>query len=176
MVRPRCFFDISIDGELEGRILIELYDDIVPKTAENFRALCTGEKGIGAATGVPLHFKGSRFHRVIKGFMIQGGDISAGDGDSPTLEAVIADCGEIPEGADDGVTNFFKDGDSYPDWPADLADSSEELSWWMEAVDSIKAFGNDQFKVKFFCFLAVCLLIDYFLYLMIVSCVTETRL
>ncbi|KAL6213466.1 hypothetical protein ACLB2K_012913 [Fragaria x ananassa] len=78
--RPRCFLDISIGGELEGRIVIELYDHVVPKTAENFRALCTGEKGIGPNTGVPLHYKGNRFHRVIKGFMIQGGDISAGDG------------------------------------------------------------------------------------------------
>jgi hypothetical protein len=57
MGRPRCFLDISIGGELEGRIVVELYNDVVPKTAENFRALCTGEKGIGPNTGVPLHFK-----------------------------------------------------------------------------------------------------------------------
>lgn len=57
MVNPRCYLDISIGGELEGRMVIELYKDIVPKTAENFRALCTGEKGIGPHTGVPLHFK-----------------------------------------------------------------------------------------------------------------------
>lgn len=57
MERPRCYLDISIGGELEGRIVVELYNDIVPKTAENFRALCTGEEGIGPHTGVPLHFK-----------------------------------------------------------------------------------------------------------------------
>jgi len=57
MRRTRCFLDISIGEELEGRILVELFNDVVPKTAENFRALCTGEKGIGPNTGVPLHFK-----------------------------------------------------------------------------------------------------------------------
>ncbi|KAK8367544.1 hypothetical protein V6Z12_A02G192800 [Gossypium hirsutum] len=224
MVNPRCYMDISIGGELEGRIVIELYKDIVPKTAENFRALCTGEKGIGPNTGASLHYKGVRFHRIIRGFMIQGGDISAGDGtggesiydlkfedenfelkherkgmlsmanmgpntngsqffitttrtphldvkhvvfgkvikgmgvvrsiehvatddgDYPTQEVIIADCGEIPEGADDGIANFFKDGDMYPDWPADLDKKSDEISWWMEAVDSIKAVGNEQYK------------------------------
>ncbi|GFY86511.1 peptidyl-prolyl cis-trans isomerase [Actinidia rufa] len=224
MANPRCFLDVSIGGELEGRIVVELYRDVVPKTAENFRALCTGEKGIGPNTGAPLHLKGSCFHRIIKGLMIQGGDISAGNGsggesiyglkfedenfdlkherkgilsmanagpdtngsqffitttrtshldgkhvvfgkvtkgmgvvrsvehvntgenDYPTLDVIIADCGEIPEGEDDGVSNFFKDGDMYPDWPADLDVKPDEISWWISAVDSIKAFGNEQFK------------------------------
>ncbi|KAL0911911.1 hypothetical protein M5K25_017848 [Dendrobium thyrsiflorum] len=220
----RCFLDMSIGGLLEGRIVVELNAAVAPRTAENFRALCTGEKGIGPNTGVPLHYKGVRFHRLIKGSMIEGGDISAGDGtggesiyglkfddenfelkherkgilsmansgpntngsqffitttrtsnldgkhvvfgkvvkgigvfraiehisagddDCPNIEIVIADCGEIPEGSDDGISNFFKDGDMYPDWPADLDDKSSEISWWMIAVESAKAFGNDYFK------------------------------
>ncbi|VVT51672.1 uncharacterized protein SAPINGB_P003174 [Magnusiomyces paraingens] len=77
--RPRVFFDITIGGEIKGKVIFELFNDIVPKTAENFRALCTGEKGVGKL-GKPLFFKGSTFHRVIKGFMIQGGDFTAGNG------------------------------------------------------------------------------------------------
>jgi peptidylprolyl isomerase len=101
---PKVFFDISIGGspagnELEnnlipgvcshiytciyiyivGRIVMVLRPDIVPKTAENFRALATGEKGTGKS-GKPLHFKGSKFHRVIPQFMLQGGDFTAGNG------------------------------------------------------------------------------------------------
>ncbi|PQM41359.1 peptidyl-prolyl cis-trans isomerase CYP40 [Prunus yedoensis var. nudiflora] len=228
MVRPRCYLDITIGGELEGRIVVELYNDIVPRTAENFRALCTGEMGIGPNTNVPLHYKGGCFHRIIKGFMIQGGDISAGNGKGgesiyglkfedenfdvkherkgmlsmanlgpdtngsqffitttrtchldgkhvvfgrvikgmgvvrsiehvstkddhfPTQQVVIADCGQLPEGADDGLCNIFKDGDVYPDWPADLDAKPEAISWWVMAVDSIKALGNEQFKKQDF--------------------------
>lgn len=55
--RPRCFFDISIGGLNSGRIVFELFTDVVPKTADNFRALCTGEKGVGSETNKPLHYK-----------------------------------------------------------------------------------------------------------------------
>lgn len=78
--KPRVFFDITIGGRPAGRIIMELRSDVVPRTADNFRALCTGEKGNGRDTKKPLHFKGSTFHRVIKDFMIQGGDFSRGDG------------------------------------------------------------------------------------------------
>ncbi|KAL7125318.1 hypothetical protein ABFS83_14G109500 [Erythranthe nasuta] len=222
--RTRCFLDINIGDELEGRIVVELYNDVVPLTAENFRALCTGEKGFGKEVGVPMHYKGSCFHRVVKGFMVQGGDTSSGHGrggesiyglrfddenfelkherkgtlsmantgpnsngsqffitttrtshldgkhvvfgrvikgmgvvrsiehlpvgeeDFPTVPVSISDCGEIPEGEDDGTANFFKDGDLYPDWPTDLDDNSSELSWWVSAVESIKGYGNEHFK------------------------------
>ncbi|XP_059611175.1 peptidyl-prolyl cis-trans isomerase G [Phlebotomus argentipes] len=78
--RARCFFDISIGGLPAGRVVFELYMDVTPKTAENFRALCTGEKGLGKSTGKPLHYSGVIFHRVVKDFMIQAGDFSNKNG------------------------------------------------------------------------------------------------
>eukprot|EP00850_Spirogloea_muscicola_P016543 SM000135S26987 [mRNA] locus=s135:11081:13860:- [translate_table: standard] len=222
----RCFLDVTIDGEPQGRVLLELWADRCPVTAENFRALCTGEKGVGSTTGKALHFKGSPFHRVIKGFMIQGGDFSAMDGtggesiygakfqdeaaglafrhdrkgllsmanagpdtngsqffittaparhldgkhvvfgcvrkgfgvvktiersetganDKPVKDILIADCGELVPGADDGVAGWRRDGDNYPDWPQDLDTNPEDLEWWLTAINSIKGIGNELFK------------------------------
>lgn len=77
-LNPVVFFDVTLGGEPLGRIKMELFADVVPKTAENFRQFCTGESK--NHLGRPQGYKGSKFHRVIKDFMCQGGDFLNGDG------------------------------------------------------------------------------------------------
>ncbi|CAN1307652.1 Peptidyl-prolyl cis-trans isomerase CYP21-1 [Linum perenne] len=79
-ITHRVYLDIDIDEQRLGRIVIGLYGQVVPKTVENFRALCTGEKGRSTTSGKPLHYKGTSFHRIVSGFVIQGGDIVHGNG------------------------------------------------------------------------------------------------
>ena len=86
---PIVFFDITIGGQNAGRIKMELFADRVPKTSENFRQLCTGEF---RQDGLPQGYKGCTFHRVIKDFMIQGGDFKNGDGTGTV--SIYGDCFE----------------------------------------------------------------------------------
>ncbi|CAH1267646.1 PPID [Branchiostoma lanceolatum] len=220
---PRCFFDVTIGDLKVGRIIFELFKNMVPKTSENFRALCTGEKGLGPSTGKPLHFKGCPFHRIIKDFMIQGGDFSnmngtggesiygekfedegfdmkhdvpgllsmanSGpntngsqffittvptphldnkhvvfgrvlkgigvvrelenvdkDGETPTQPCVIADCGELLPGDDEGLSMDDGTGDTYMDWPEDSDVDLKNVDQVVEAAESIKVIGNNLFK------------------------------
>ncbi|KAK8207576.1 Peptidyl-prolyl cis-trans isomerase H [Zalaria obscura] len=79
---PICFFDMTLGGEPLGRIKMELFADVTPRTAENFRQFCTGETK--NHLGRPQGYKGSKFHRVIPQFMLQGGDFLNGDGTGST--------------------------------------------------------------------------------------------
>jgi len=78
--RTKCYFELTINKQPAGRVVFQLYNEICPKTSENFRALCTGEKGYGKTTDARLFYQGSTFHRVIKDFLIQGGDLTKADG------------------------------------------------------------------------------------------------
>jgi peptidylprolyl isomerase len=78
-VTDMVFFDVEVDGQPAGRIVLGLFGDDVPRTVKNFVVLATGEAG-NSKSGKPLHYKGSVFHRIIPEFMLQGGDFTRGDG------------------------------------------------------------------------------------------------
>ncbi|XP_034626802.1 peptidyl-prolyl cis-trans isomerase D isoform X1 [Trachemys scripta elegans] len=223
VANPRVFFDVDIGGERVGRIVLELFADVVPKTTENFRALCTGEKGIGPTTGKPLHYKGCPFHRIIKKFMIQGGDFSnqngtggesiygekfedenfhykhdragllsmanAGpntngsqffittvptphldgkhvvfgqvvkgmgvakilenvevNGEKPAQLCIIAECGELKEGDNWGISPMDGSGDTHPDFPEDSDVDLKDVDKIVSIAEDIKNIGNTFFK------------------------------
>ena len=77
-VNFKVYMDVQIGASAAGRVVFELFNDLTPRTAENFRALCTGE--YGKANNVRLHYLATKFHRIIDGFVIQGGDISNSGG------------------------------------------------------------------------------------------------
>ena len=222
----RCFFDLKIGSEDVGRVVFELFDADAPKTCANFRALCTGEKGgIPEHEDVKLCYKGSKFHRVIPGFMCQGGDFTNGDGtggwsiygekfddeefvhthnragllsmanagkntncsqffmttidcphlngkhvvfgkivkgmntvrrventptkqyDEPEVDVVIADCGVIAEGEEDGVK--VDEADAFEDYPQDASPVLSDAEK-LKAAEAIKGLGNGFFKDKEF--------------------------
>jgi peptidylprolyl isomerase len=78
VTNPVVFLDITIEGSHAGRVSVELFFDTVPKTCENFRSLCTGERS--PVPSKPLYYKGTPFHRIIPGFVVQGGDFKLHDG------------------------------------------------------------------------------------------------
>ena len=78
--RPTVYLDLTLGGETLGRVTIQLYTDLVPLASENFRALCTGEKGNGRSSSKPLHYKGCSFHRIVPNFVVQGGDFTKHNG------------------------------------------------------------------------------------------------
>nr|BAN20710.1 peptidyl-prolyl cis-trans isomerase [Riptortus pedestris] len=156
---PLVFFDVRIGQENVGRIIIELFKDIVPKTVENFRALCTGEKGIGVQ-GKPLHYKGSSFHKAIPEFMIQGGDIISNDGSGGESiyginfndenfivnDCIIENCGELRDG-DWGINECDGTEDIYPPYPEDLNCSGKfQENRVTDIVLQIKNSGNTLFR------------------------------
>lgn len=221
MPNPRVYFDMTVGEDPIGRIVFELYADATPKTAENFRALCTGEMGNCKNNPTKLlHYKGSKFHRVIKGFMCQGGDFTHGSGvggesiygekfedenfvhihdkpyllsmanagpgtngsqffitvaptphldgkhvvfgrvlkgkdlvrmieenpvrgeSSPIKEVIVANCGELQPGEDDGVP--VDPNDPYPAFPADMEEAATTAQR-MEIAAKIRALGNAAF-------------------------------
>merc|ERR1712071_251946 len=153
MATVRVFFDITADGAPVGKVIMELRADVVPKTVENFRALCTGEKAFG--------YKGSPFHRVIPGFMCQGGDFPRQNGtggrsiygekfgdENFTRKHVrpgllsMANCGPNTNGSQFFVTT------AVTNWLDGKHVVFGEVSEGMDVVRNIEKYGSDSGKTR----------------------------
>mmetsp|Transcript_46010 Transcript_46010/g.114155 ORF Transcript_46010/g.114155 Transcript_46010/m.114155 type:complete len:304 (-) Transcript_46010:171-1082(-) len=114
---PRVFFDIEVDAAPFGRVVIELWPDRTPKSAENFRALCTGERGVSKSSRKRLCYRGSKFLRVLKGLALFGGDITKGDGKGG--ESIYGGEYEDLSCTSDGAPTHDRPGIVSMGWPGD---------------------------------------------------------
>ncbi|XP_066999411.2 peptidyl-prolyl cis-trans isomerase D isoform X3 [Anabrus simplex] len=160
---PIVYLDVKIGEEKVGRIILELFKDSVPKTVENFRALCTGEKGVGIM-GKALHYKGSIFHRAVPQFMIQGGDIINFDGSGgesiygpkfddenfSVYRCEIEDCGELLPGDEWGLEENDETLDKYTPFPEDwnIDVGAMEENFLEDVLTKIKDSGNHFYSAK----------------------------
>jgi cyclophilin family peptidyl-prolyl cis-trans isomerase len=121
---PRVFFDLHVDGEARGRVVIELWPDRTPKSAENFRALCTGERGISKSSRKRLCYRGSRFTMVADGLALFGGDTTRGDGSGG--ESIYGADYEDLSCAADGSARFDRPGVVAMGWPGESPQADPE--------------------------------------------------
>ncbi|KAE8008699.1 hypothetical protein FH972_005188 [Carpinus fangiana] len=140
---PKVFFDMEIGNQPAGRIVMELYADTTPRTAENFRALCTGEKGNGRS-GKPLHYKKSSFHRVVEGLDVVKAIEKVGSSSGRTSKTVVvADCGSYKLGPKPKLFYNIMMGDqSVGRFTVELYDNDKKV------VDSALHFVNEIQKVS----------------------------
>ena len=161
MTRPRCFFDIAIGNKIIGKIIFELFSDITPKTCENFRSLCTGEKGFG--------YKGCPFHRIIPEFMIQGGDFTNHNGtggksiygekfEDENFKVPFQGPGELAmanSGPNTNGSQFFIT-TTHCDWLTGKHVVFGRVIQGMEIVKQMESCGSESGKTKINVFIANC--------------------
>ena len=127
----KVYMDISINGKPEGRIVIGLFGNLLPKTVENFRALMTGEKGIGPVHGKPLHYKGSRFHFIMEKYFASGGDIVNGNGTSG--ETIYGEFMEHEKFDPDSNNNYLGHTENYLVGMVNAKKDDENEKYWQNS-------------------------------------------